>query len=727
MSRFPWKNTSEDIANQRPSQWETPSGAQEKANKAEQNAKDYTDAHSEAGAEINQNAYSVVNGIQATSKTDSIDIEAGTGIIVTPVPTDKKVRITAGGTSIPGLHGAEHVGHGADPIPEATLSVSGLMSPSHVAQLADLSPLWGNPYTTKKAMYLKGQLHCHTTNSDGVDSPTGIVTAYKNAGYHFVAITDHAFVTPDPMVSGVTFIQSAEELDGTGHGHIPSYNIASLAGSTCHADVMNYHRKNGSLVSCAHPRWYDIRFTDADLRNLNYNFIEIYNAIEDIEHDALVDELYNSGKRFYLTAVDDCHDKTGSHFNKGYVVVNANTNSLNDIMDALRHGNFISSTGNDLDITTVGSTLTATCTETSKIEFIANNKVVQSIEGTTTSYTLKGDERYLRVRATRISDNKKAWSNPIFFGLPSSKLPQKNHAYNGNFDIWQSGDAFSQQGYAADMLFLSSNFQSFKLERLALNDSQGNNGARITATARGTGSDLAAIQALSSLDSQIFKGSTVTFSVLLRRNNIFTGGNIQINIYSGTGTDEWNISTGRVRAFLDINPNDLDIVEFKRFKVNMTVPIYSNQIGYLIRCNGEVIDGSYLEIRQCKLSFYEDVPIFELPDVEREKLKCMTFYEKSSPDGIPANNSSGRYTKIPVFGGMDNVLRVHFKVQKRKVPIARVYNLGTANSMLVSGSNTTVSGVTSTQNELMMNSATIGSVNTMHTGEFDWEADARFI
>ncbi|MNE81052.1 hypothetical protein D3C80_1776750 [compost metagenome] len=116
-----------------------------------------------------------------------------------------------------------------------------------------------------------------------------------------------------------------------------------------------------------------------------------------------------------------------------------------------------------------------------------------------------------------------------------------------------------------------------------------------------------------------------------------------------------------------------------------------------------------------------------MPDVEREKLKCMTFYEKSSPDGIPANNSSGRYAKIPVMGGMENVLRVPYKVQKRKVPIARVYNLVTANSMLVSGSNTTVSGVTSTQNELMMNSTTIGLVNTMHTGEFDWEADARFI
>ncbi|MNW38074.1 Pectate lyase superfamily protein [compost metagenome] len=140
MNRYPWRhNTSEDIANQRPSQWETPAGAQAKADQAEKNAKDYTDAHSEAGAEVNQNAYSVVNGIHATSKMDSIEIEAGTGILVTPVPTEKKIRITAGGTAIPGLHGAEHVGHGADPIPEATTTDSGLMSAADKNELVTSS------------------------------------------------------------------------------------------------------------------------------------------------------------------------------------------------------------------------------------------------------------------------------------------------------------------------------------------------------------------------------------------------------------------------------------------------------------------------------------------------------------------------------------------------------------------------------------------------------------
>lgn len=43
MSRYPWRNTSEDIAKEAESQWETPGGAQEKADQAETNAKTYSD------------------------------------------------------------------------------------------------------------------------------------------------------------------------------------------------------------------------------------------------------------------------------------------------------------------------------------------------------------------------------------------------------------------------------------------------------------------------------------------------------------------------------------------------------------------------------------------------------------------------------------------------------------------------------------------------------------
>lgn len=44
MSQYPWYNTTEDIASQDDTRYETPGGAQAKADQAEQDAKDYTDA-----------------------------------------------------------------------------------------------------------------------------------------------------------------------------------------------------------------------------------------------------------------------------------------------------------------------------------------------------------------------------------------------------------------------------------------------------------------------------------------------------------------------------------------------------------------------------------------------------------------------------------------------------------------------------------------------------------
>jgi len=40
-------------------------------------------------------------------------------------------------------------------------------------------------------MYLKGQLHIHTTYSDGRLTPQQVADLYKRHGYDFIAITDH--------------------------------------------------------------------------------------------------------------------------------------------------------------------------------------------------------------------------------------------------------------------------------------------------------------------------------------------------------------------------------------------------------------------------------------------------------------------------------------------------------------------------------------------------------
>ncbi len=57
----------------------------------------------------------------------------------------------------------------------------------------------------------KGNLHTHTTCSDGVRSPEEAIAAYREAGYDFLAITDHRLYTPGEELPGFTLRR-----DGTG-------------------------------------------------------------------------------------------------------------------------------------------------------------------------------------------------------------------------------------------------------------------------------------------------------------------------------------------------------------------------------------------------------------------------------------------------------------------------------------------------------------------------------
>ena len=42
--------------------------------------------------------------------------------------------------------------------------------------------------------WFRGNLHTHTTFSDGDTEPAAVIQWYKDHGYHFLAITDHNFI-----------------------------------------------------------------------------------------------------------------------------------------------------------------------------------------------------------------------------------------------------------------------------------------------------------------------------------------------------------------------------------------------------------------------------------------------------------------------------------------------------------------------------------------------------
>ncbi|PRA08888.1 MULTISPECIES: phage tail protein [unclassified Paenibacillus] len=82
-----------------------------------------------AGAEVNQNTFAKVNDVEATSKSDTVTFEGGTGITVTTDPEGKRVVFTATGEATPGAHASSHITGGTDVIPDAVIGgSSGLMS-----------------------------------------------------------------------------------------------------------------------------------------------------------------------------------------------------------------------------------------------------------------------------------------------------------------------------------------------------------------------------------------------------------------------------------------------------------------------------------------------------------------------------------------------------------------------------------------------------------------------
>ena len=89
---------------------------------------------------------------------------------------------------------------------------------------------YSNPFTTP-GVWLKGNLHTHTTTSDGVRTPQEAVDHYKKNGYDFLSITDHGtLVNPTTLYNrGMVLIPGQEISLGNSHAgttyHIVAANI----------------------------------------------------------------------------------------------------------------------------------------------------------------------------------------------------------------------------------------------------------------------------------------------------------------------------------------------------------------------------------------------------------------------------------------------------------------------------------------------------------------------
>jgi len=288
---------------------------------------------------------------------------------------------------------------------------------------------WTSPFSLPGHWY-KGNLHTHTTQSDGLLPPDQALAWYREHGYDFCAITDHWVFTPgDSTASDFCQIAGAE-LHGRGYhmlalglSHLPDRALedspAALAAAVC---------AQGGLAYFAHPYWTGQ--TSAEIAPIkSVAGIEVFNAVcemmDGLGHSSVHwDELLAMGHRLTGLAVDDVHWKHGAE-GKGFVMVRAQSLDERAILEGLRAGHFYASTGpiiQDLRVAADAGgapSLKVRCSPCQVIAFYATaaygHRFVAPAGGALSSaaWPLRAEQGYLRVEC-RDAEGHVAWSNPVF-------------------------------------------------------------------------------------------------------------------------------------------------------------------------------------------------------------------------------------------------------------------------------------------------------------------------
>lgn len=282
--------------------------------------------------------------------------------------------------------------------------------------------------------WLKGNLHTHSTASDGRRTPADVVDWFFGHGYDFLALTDHNVVTQGAAHPGLVLIPGAEisARRGDVEYHIVALGIQEmpLEHGQDPQTTIDAVRQAGGLSFLAHPYWHD--HTYQDLAALDgYIGIEIFNTgcwLEIQKGHSLVhwDLLLRRGHKVWGLATDDCHWRIPD-YGKGWVVVRAERNDPETILSALQRGHFYSSTGPQIyDVALDGREVRVRCSPARSVyvtggyNYVPN--AVHAWDGqplTDVTVTLHLQQIYFRVEVVDF-EGRSAWTQPVWVdGAPA--------------------------------------------------------------------------------------------------------------------------------------------------------------------------------------------------------------------------------------------------------------------------------------------------------------------
>jgi hypothetical protein len=297
------------------------------------------------------------------------------------------------------------------------------------------------PFGLGHSLY-RGNLHGHSTHSDGVLSAQAVVQTYADLGYDFTCLSDHLWIDDKFAATSVCdgraldrkdfiTLPSAElhcygkTYDQDGVWHIVANGLpldfACPDAKETAPDLIARAQAAGAYVSLAHPEWYTMT-TDEAMQVAAADAVEIYNhscVVTSARGSgiAIADYLLNEGKKISFTATDDSHFELPD-WGGGWVMVAAAELSQNALVAALKAGHHYASTGADFnDLQIEDGVLTVTSSPVENVVISGAGHMAMAETGkdmTVTQFDLvKFRSDWFRI-TLRDAAGKMAWSNPYY-------------------------------------------------------------------------------------------------------------------------------------------------------------------------------------------------------------------------------------------------------------------------------------------------------------------------
>jgi hypothetical protein len=295
-----------------------------------------------------------------------------------------------------------------------------------------------DPTFAAEGRFYKGNLHCHSTESDGRLPPEEVCAFYRRAGYDFLALTDHFLPKYDFPVTDTrpyrtpeftTLLRAEVHTRTTELGemwHILAVGLPEdfepTRAGEMGPELAARCRQAGAYVVIVHPGWYGL--TAADANSIpDAHGIEIYNHTSQIRTDRgdgayLIDQLLVQGRRVNLCATDDAHfhcdDALGA-----WVMVKAEANEPALLVESLKTGRFYSTQGPSIESVSIDDEyLHVRCSPARSIIALGRGSLAQQEVGVDLTEARLPIALLRRGGFTRLvvadSQGRRAWTNPYW-------------------------------------------------------------------------------------------------------------------------------------------------------------------------------------------------------------------------------------------------------------------------------------------------------------------------